>query len=98
MQVNSEHVSVAFLLPGGGTVRSEQRTRIQSVSMASTRVAAGNGRVCREDSPQTASSSPRGQSGTPLHTCDMLTQVRLSQEKPPTHGGIWSDPGGRTQL
>lgn len=53
--------------------------------------------VCCEDSPQTASSSPRGQSGTPLHTCDTFTQVRLSQEKPPTHGGIWSDPGGRTQ-
>lgn len=51
-----------------------------------------------ENSPHTNSSSPRGQSGTPLHTCDMFTQVRLSHEKLPGQGGINVEPKRQTEL
>lgn len=46
-----------------------------------------------ENSPHTSSSSPHGQSGMPLQTCDVFTQVRLSHEKLPGQGGIRVDPG-----
>lgn len=54
--------------------------------------------LCFIDPPHTSSSSPLGQSSTPLHTCDMSTQVRLSHEKLPGQGGIWTEPGGQTEL
>lgn len=51
-----------------------------------------------ENSPHTNSSSPRGQSGTPLHTCDMFTQVRLSHGKLPGQGGILIEPRRLLQI
>lgn len=52
--------------------------------------------LSRENSPHTSSSSPRGHSGMPLHTCDMFTQVRLSHGKLPGQGGIQAEPSRQT--
>lgn len=54
--------------------------------------------LSHENSPHNNSSSPCGQSGTPLHTCDTFTQVRLSHRKLPGQGGIRVEPSIQREL